>query len=404
LKKLLIFDVEGVLLPRKIKLMFRLSKQYGILYFLKNIFRGILYELGILSPSKLIVGFYNDLKNTNLNQLWEEYPIEDIDEIVEFLKNLKRNGYDVILISSGIPQQFMNTLKRLSSCDGAYGVDIVVDEKGRIKCAKESLVLKKYGKLEIVKKYLSKSKQKYNKIIVIGDDWNNLQLRKIANLFIGFNPDNRVAPKSDIIIQGDKLDPLKSYLLNNKVRFSLSRYIFRKIVHLSGLIFLFLPRLIGTYLLFLAIIIYSLEEFLRILEIKLPIITELVKKLSKGNEINGPALSPIWFAIGIMICLQTSYPYIGLIPLTILDSSSSLINFFIKGHKYPFNKTKKIEGTILGILSTSLVLAYFTNPIIAVIIATFSGIIEAVSYFIDDDITIPLSSILIYSFIRKILF
>ncbi|RLF07065.1 MAG: hypothetical protein DRJ64_03780 [Thermoprotei archaeon] len=401
MRKLIVSDVEGVILPRKIILLFRISKIIGFYTFVKNIIRGILYELGFLSLQDLIKNFYRDLKGLPLNRLWEIYLEDEVMKRLESLRKLKENGFDILLVSSGVPQQFMDKIKEKGTCDEAYGVKVRVDTENRIIDVVENEVLRDGGKVRLVENFCRLRNVRYDEIIVVADDWNNLQLREIADIFIGFNPDNRVAAKAAMIIQDDKLDSLINFLLSSSKPKLKEKYILRKMAHISGILLLLMPNSLAIGLLLLAILLYSIEEILRIYDINFPILSQLVRFLGKGNEISGPALTPIWYAIGLILSLLTPYPYIGIVSLTLLDSTSGITNFLVKGHAYPFNQNKKIEGNIAGIIVTTLALSYTTNIVPALLVSLAAALAETFSYMVDDDITIPISATVSYHFIKN---
>lgn len=176
MRKLIVSDVEGVILPRKIILLFRISKIIGFYTFVKNIIRGILYELGFLSLQDLTKNFYRDLKGLPLNRLWEIYSEDEVMKRLESLRKLKENGFDILLVNSGVPQQFMDKIKEKGTCDEAYGVKVRVDTENRIIDVVENEVLRDGGKVRLVENFCRLRNVRYDEIIVVADDWNNLQL------------------------------------------------------------------------------------------------------------------------------------------------------------------------------------------------------------------------------------
>ena len=123
---------------------------------------------------------------------------------------------------------------------------------------------------------------------IIANDWNNLQLREMADVFIGFNTDNRVATKAAMIIQDGRLDSLINFLLSSSKPKLKKKCILRKMAHISGILLLLMPNSLAIGLLLLAILLYSIEEILRMYDINFPILSQLVRFLGKGNEISGP--------------------------------------------------------------------------------------------------------------------
>lgn len=91
-----------------------------------------------------------------------------------------------------------------------------------------------------------------------------------------------------MIIQDDKLDSLINFLLSSSKPKLKEKYILRKMAHISGILLLLMPNSLAIGLLLLAILLYSIEEILRMYDINFPILSQLVRFLGKDNEISGP--------------------------------------------------------------------------------------------------------------------
>ena len=66
--KLVVFDVEGVLIPKN-RFFFEVGKQLGFLKMLKILFYGFLYEAGILKLQSVLRRVFEESKGVNIETL-----------------------------------------------------------------------------------------------------------------------------------------------------------------------------------------------------------------------------------------------------------------------------------------------------------------------------------------------
>ena len=96
----------------------------------------------------------------------------------------------------------------------------------------------------------------------------------------------------------------------------------------------------------------------------------------------GSFLATILFAENIaMACIAV---------LALADSLSTLVGYYFGKYKLPINKKKTWEGSITFFLISLFILMFFTNPLIASILAFITAFVEALPYA-DDNLSIPLA-------------
>jgi len=103
-QRLIVFDVEGVLLPKAHFLLLEVVRRMGFWALVKATFFGALYEIGLLSPKDLLKRLYKPLTGAPLGQLIaisQHLPLMPGTETV--ISELKKTGFKIALISSGIP-------------------------------------------------------------------------------------------------------------------------------------------------------------------------------------------------------------------------------------------------------------------------------------------------------------
>jgi dolichol kinase len=118
-----------------------------------------------------------------------------------------------------------------------------------------------------------------------------------------------------------------------------------------------------------------------------------------GDEKWGFAMSPLLFALGVLLSL-TLYPkQVGFAAITILtlgDGTAKIMGKKFGVTHFPYNKAKKLEGTVAGIIASTMGCLLFVSPYKAVIVSTICMIIESVPLPINDNILIPLIAGLLF--------
>jgi phosphoserine phosphatase len=99
--KLVVFDVEGVLIPKN-RLFFEVARELGMIPLLKVLFYGFLYEIGIMPLKKALTKVFKVFEGVKVDLLVQKLvklPLTPDAEAAFFA--LKRSGCKTALISSG---------------------------------------------------------------------------------------------------------------------------------------------------------------------------------------------------------------------------------------------------------------------------------------------------------------
>jgi len=409
-KGLVVFDVEGVLLPKRRFIPFEIMEKLGFLKFLKIVFFGILYEVGLSSLETSLRRIYKLFRGYEIEELRRYFmKIPLLPGSIEVLNFLHEKGWKIALISSGLPQIFIEELAAKLKADYAFGLELkIIDEKftGEI----EGEVLRKNGKETILKKILHLESLSPQNCILVADDRNNLQIFKYASLKIGYNPDFMLSAKSDYVVTGDltKILPIIAKNRFEKTQVSLTgESLIRETIHIAGFFTSFvcmyvLDRYIVALLIFLVTVLYIASEFARISGKSFPIFTLITSKAAVKLEQYEFATAPIFYAFGIIISLLIFTPPISYASITILtlgDGTAALFGKKFGKIQFPFNKAKHLEGTIFGLIFAFLGAAFFINPIKAFIGSVVGIIVECLPIPVSDNIAVPLISGITLTFI-----
>lgn len=182
------------------------------------------------------------------------------------------------------------------------------------------------------------------------------------------------------------------------VRISVKKELFRKSIHLcSGLVPLFLwyiywPTII---LLILALIGYSVCEILRIKGIQIPVISLITETAARQRDENKFVLGPVTLVCGILIAalvLPFEPAMVGIYALSFGDGCASLFGKIFGRIKIPYMGGKTVAGCLACFTAVFIsTLAVSKNPLLAVIIAFITMLIEVLPLFDFDNLIIPVA-------------
>ncbi len=402
-KKLIVFDIEGIIIPKNRYLIFEISRKVGLIGFLKIILLGILYETRLLnleSTMKKIFSMFKGLSQKEADRLYKQIPL--VPGVEEVFETLKKKGYITALISSGLPSFAVKDLAQKLGANYAYGLEtetINGDFTGII----GGDVLKSEGKAIVLKKILKNENLTKEDVVVVADDRNNLSMFPMCDLKIGYNPDFVLALKSDFVTKGalsEILYPITGEHLENYQQKISKRRGLREIIHISSFFISFVSiYLIGnnltSFLILLTALIYTISEVARVRGKNLPILSSITLNAVNKPEFYEFATAPINFALGIafsLLIFPAPIRYVAITILTLGDGFAHIFGMKFGKHRIPFNKGKNLEGSISGFLFAFLGSLLFVDPTRALIAATFGMIIEALPLPLNDNFTMPITT------------
>ncbi len=402
INRLIIFDVEGVLIPKRRYLLFEAARRIGYWNTLKLIVIGFLYEtwmLSLESALKKIFMFFQGLTVDDLFQLYKQVPL--IPGVEEVFKKLKQAGYRTALISSGLPTLFVEHLAARLGADYAFGLQLETTDNrftGRI----SGDVIKHNGKALVLEKIIERERLSPQDCVVVVDDRNNLPMFPLCATRIGYNPDFLVSTKCDFVIKGSLSESLP-YLTGKTMKAynpGLSRSdLIREAIHISGVFVPFVSILLDRYLVSLLILIVTLlyiaSELVRLRGINVPVFSTLTWRAAIKSELYEFVTAPIIYAIAIMVSLILFPPPINYASIAILALGDGFATLFGKKFgrtTFPFNKGKQVEGSIFGFLFAFIGAQAFVNPMQALIASAVGMLVESLPTPVSDNLAVPIVS------------
>ena len=202
-KQLIVFDVEGVLLPKRRYLLFDAARKLGPWGFIKILTTGLLYEAGLLSLESTLRKIYRYFRGLTVDDLFEPYKgIPLMSGVEQLFKKLNQAGYMTAFISSGLPTLFVKDLAAKLNADYAFGFDLKT-RNGHLTGEIGGEAIKPDGKAFILKRLLDREGVSSKDCVVVADDRNNLPMFPLCTLRIGYNPDFVLTAKSDYVVRAD---------------------------------------------------------------------------------------------------------------------------------------------------------------------------------------------------------
>jgi HAD superfamily phosphoserine phosphatase-like hydrolase len=395
--RLVIFDVEGVLIPKN-RFLFEMGKSLGISQLMKVLLFGFLYQIGVIPLKSALKRIFSSMRNTKIERLMqiaEKVPV--IPNAKEVFDQLRAQGCKTALISSGMPAIIVKRLATKLGADYGFGFEVSVNNEvltGEIWGG----VIERSGKLHVLSQILNAEGLSLSDCAVVADDRNNapIFLREIRK--IGYNPDFMIRIKADDVVTG-KLSKILP-VINGKPqpRALPSRNdVLREIIHASGFFVPILSSLIGLLAMVLVICIlvafYVISELLRMGGKNLPFISAVTHHAALQAELYEFAAAPIYFAVGILLALLLFRPPISSAAIAIFtlgDSTASIFGGLVSKRPLPFNKTKTLEGSLTGFFFAFLAGSLFILPLKALVGAAVAMIVEYLPLPVNDNILIPL--------------
>ena len=393
--KLIIFDVEGVLIPKN-RFIFEVGKSLGFICLVKLLFFGFLYEAGIIKLESALRHIFKDLKGVKLETLLSIFAkIPATPYLQSFFCQLKARNFKIAMISSGIPTVIVKKLAATLGADYAYGVEIETkDEKLTGEISGDAI--SKNGKLKILCEILNRENLGLSDCVVVADDRNNRCIFLSSMLKIGYNPDFILRVKADRVVN-NKLSGILPIIDGkpHKRSFPSTNDFVREDIHASGF---FMPVIAGLItipvvasIIILIAILYTISELRRLEGRELPLVSAITRHAASPSELYGFAAAPLYFAIGIVATLLLFPTRAGGAAIAMFclgDSAASLFGGLIST-SLPFNKGKTWEGSLAGFIFAFLAGSFFVSPVFALIGAAIAMTIEVLPLPVNDNVLVP---------------
>jgi phytol kinase len=413
-RKLVIFDVEGVLLPKNRYLVFEAGRNLSFPQFLKLLFIGFLYEVRLLSLESALKRIFGLLRGVSVGELLKVFRrVPLLPHTEEVFARLKERGLETVLISSGLPQVVVEDLASRLKADHAFGLELETTN-GVLTGSIKGDVIRKDGKKLVAKRIMEREGLAERECVVVADDRNNAPIFFPDALKIGYNPDFLIVRRSDRVVKGSLLEVISVIDgSREKPRHSLSgNEVVREAIHAGGFFVPMVSAYFGVYavalLLLLTILTYLASELARVEGRNVPLISSVTLRATTYSERYEFVTTPMFLALGVMLSLLLFPPPISYASIAIVclgDSAASIFGKFFGKTPIPFNKGKNMEGSIAGFVFAVLGAAVFLHLPKALVGAAIGMLVESLPLPINDNLSTPLATgtvlTLLFSFLSN---
>ena len=400
-KRLVVFDVEGIVIPKNRYLLFEISRKMGLFGFVRIAVLGFLYSVGLLSLEVAMKKIFVKLRGLDVGEVFGIHgQIPLMPGVEEVFARLKSGGYRMALISSGLPTVFVEDLAARLGADYAYGLELEVVD-GRLTGKIGGDVLVSGGKAVVLLGILEKEGLTAEDCVVVADDRNNVSMFPLCGLRIGYNPDFVLTARSDFVTRGaltEVLPPITGEKPQVPRAFISRSRGLREAIHVSS----FLLSFVGIYVtgnvllavvIVLLAVVYGFSEWARVRGVNVPVISAVTWNAANKTELYEFATAPIYFALGIAVSLLV-FPvpvcYVAVTVLTLGDGCAHILGRKFRRTSLPYNRGKSVEGTVFGFLFAFLGARLFVGPVGALVGAGVGMLVEGLPSPVNDNLSIPL--------------
>jgi len=409
-KKIVIVDVDGVLF--KGQFLLHVSRYLGKLTYIRTSLLCLLFNMGKLSIEEMLTAAYTRFKSTTLEQAEMVYKnISLINHAKETIEILRNHGYYIVLMSSGVPDQFVKDLALRVSANDGYGVQIGVHNR-RLTGEVFGSLTKPGGKSRLVEELLHKNNLAWHETIVLVDDCNNLDIMRKAGITIGVNAHYAVRQQAHYLIDSGNLAEVIDILdiadantykalfagMRKQMTYSWLQEIRRKGMHV---LVAFMPLFPTGFhpIMFAGIVLlvaaYAVSECFRINGYSFPLLGSITRSSIRKAEERGFAFGPITLVLGASLSLlffplAVASTVIWMVAFA--DTIATIVGRSIGNHRIPYNVKKSIEGSLAAWLTAFLCGCVYLPLFPAMISGLFASLIESLQLRSLDNLFMPIGT------------
>ena len=152
--RLIVFDVEGVLIPKN-RFLFEAGKKLGFIKLINLLFYGFLYEAGVIKLESALIRAFRELRGVKPEDLMLIFnKISSTAFLQTLCAQIKMRNCKIALISSGVPSDIVKNLAITVGADYAYGIEVETKD-GRLTGKIGGDVIQPSGKLKILSQIIT---------------------------------------------------------------------------------------------------------------------------------------------------------------------------------------------------------------------------------------------------------
>jgi dolichol kinase/phosphoserine phosphatase len=396
------FDVDGVFLRGLF--LSRVARSTGPWTWTRSMWLGLLLKTGLRDIRTVVERAYSFQAGLPLERL---LAVGDSLKLArgagELCGDLKRAGYEVVLVSAGVPQQIVEKIASRVGADGARGVLLETSDgvlTGRLKGDRHSGAGKRDGLAEM----LSERGLGWADATVVVDDASNRELVASAWRSIGVNPEWPILRSATFVLYTRDLREILEFLPEGyRSGVTLQRTVirheaFRKAIHSCSIVIPLLAVWSRSFTLWLVGVVSALylgSELLRFAGVALPVFSTVTWRAMRPGEPRGVVLGPFLFGVGIWSAVAFFEPRaatVGVLVLAIGDSAASLVGKAFGSTVLPYNPGKTLMGS-LSLFAVGVVIAiFFVSVPWALLVGAVASVVESLPLGPFDNLLLPVAT------------
>jgi dolichol kinase/phosphoserine phosphatase len=401
-KGVVAFDVDGVFLRGLF--LSRVASTTSAWIWIRSMWLGFLLKIGVLDIRVVVERAYAFQRGVPLRQLLSVGDSLNLAHGAERLcARLKECGYQVVLVSAGVPQQVVERIASDVGADGAYGVLLEEDGgvlTGRLLGDRHSA----RGKRQGLARMLRERGFRWSDATVVVDDASNGEIVAASWRSIGVNPEWRILRAADFVIYTRDLYEILEFFpegLSAGVTLRQTAILheaFRKAIHSCSIAVPVLAAWWRTPTLWLVgsvTVVYLLSEVMRLMGVAVPVFSTVTWRAMRPNEPRGIVVGPFLFGVGIFIAIALFQPAaatVGVLVLAIGDSAASLIGRAFGNTPLPYNPGKTLLGSLSLFAVGVLIGIFFVSVPWAILVGAVASLVESLPLGPTDNLLLPLAT------------
>jgi dolichol kinase/phosphoserine phosphatase len=402
---IVVLDVDGVIY-REFYLT-RIAQSQGFANFLKILSLGVRYYRGKITLKELLRKGYGTVRNLGTQEAHKiAREIKKVANITKTISILRAHGYIVALVSAGIPDFILESLREEIGADYSRGMHIDIRDG-----VLDADSIRTFSKTEVVERLITKLELGWDQVVSVGDDPNNIELFDKSGRSVGFNPSRSVRKHADVVIEGNDLIEIIPHIIKEdslprKLRsdwFYWRREYLRKGIHVLGAALPFTARLhkpITVYSLAALVVLYFFSELLRFRGIRSFPLGILTQRAKRTAEKEGLIYGPILLGLGILVVLVFfDFPvYLpAILTVSVSDTLSAVVGKRFGRTRVLGMHNRTLEGSAAFFVSSLAILLLTRPPATAVTAAVLATLIELFARYSLDNLLLPVGLALFLS-------
>jgi phosphoserine phosphatase/dolichol kinase len=401
-KGVVAFDVDGVLLRGLF--LSRVASTTSAWIWVRSMWLGFRLKLGLIDVRQAVERAYSFQKGVPLKDI---LAVGDSLRIAhgaaELCAELKRDGYSVVLVSAGVPQQVVERIASNVGADAAHGVLLEEEDgilTGRLTGERQS----GRGKREALDRMLHERGLRWADATVVVDDASNVEIVDAAWRSIAVNPEWRILRRADFVVYTRDLHEIleffpEGYASGVTLRETAVRHeAFRKAIHSCSIVIPVLAswsKPLTLWLVGLVTLVYLVSESMRLMGIAVPLFSTVTWRAMRPGEPRMVVPGPLLFGVGIFLTVALFQPAaaaVGVLVLAIGDSAASLVGRAFGNTTLPYNPGKTLLGS-LSLFAVGVLIAIFYVPVPwALLVGVVASVVESLRLGPSDNLLLPLAT------------